>query len=229
MEALPDFPHITEEQFLDIITRLHALCTKLTAEELQGWESSLVQFPNLSPFLRIRNFLPSASPFQWHNLATVPQAREDLEAEDGGIEELIEIDEEAIDRSQSAGGEGLIRATYDITYSPTYNVPVLHLSVQDASGSVIMDLDHIQKLFKGLRSEMMQHVGIVGGLSPTYHPELGTPIFFIHPCLTADAMSSLGMGENRSDYLIAWLGVVGGVVGLYVPPAVALEATKCHS
>ncbi|KAL8413925.1 hypothetical protein RB594_005237 [Gaeumannomyces avenae] len=60
-------------------------------------------------------------------------------------------------------------------------------------------------------------------VSPAYlqhHPITGLPTFFIHPCLLGDAMSDFGC--SREDYLMVWLGLVGGCVGLWVPTEMAL-------
>lgn len=48
----------------------------------------------------------------------------------------------------------------------------------------------------------------------------GLPAFFIHPCNTATALSRVveeGKVPNVIEYLMLWLGIVGGCVGLSVP------------
>ena len=68
----------------------------------------------------------------------------------------------------------------------------------------------------------------MGALSMTDHPISGLPVYFVHPCRTAEAMKDVLSGklaEGRAVkpevYLIMWMGLVGGAVGLNVPVALA--------
>lgn len=54
---------------------------------------------------------------------------------------------------------------------------------------------------------------------PQHHPVTGVPAFFVHPCMLGDAISSFQC--SRENYLIIWLGLVGGCVGLWVPKEMA--------
>jgi len=51
------------------------------------------------------------------------------------------------------------------------------------------------------------------------HPLTDLPAFFIHPCGTKEAMEQFNC--LLKDYLGVWLGLVGGYVGLWLPPAMA--------
>ena len=74
---------------------------------------------------------------------------------------------------------------------------------------------------------MLKSVGIQGAISQMDHPVLGVPYYFVHPCNTAAAMSEWqqrrqdgeeGMADFTAEkYLTVWVGVVGGVVGLFLP------------
>lgn len=55
-----------------------------------------------------------------------------------------------------------------------------------------------------------------------HHPVTGLPSFFIHPCLLGEAMSTFDC--SKEDYLMVWLGLVGGCVGLWVPSEMAIES-----
>lgn len=59
----------------------------------------------------------------------------------------------------------------------------------------------------------------MGGISQGDHPVLGLPYYFVHPCNTADAVREWERedGIGPEEYLRIWIGLVGGVVGLYVP------------
>jgi len=73
---------------------------------------------------------------------------------------------------------------------------------------------------------VLKRVGVQGAISQTDHPVLGVPYYFVHPCNTAAAMGEWQQrrrdGEGMEDftaekYLAVWIGVVGGVVGLFLP------------
>ena len=55
-----------------------------------------------------------------------------------------------------------------------------------------------------------------------HHPITGVPTFFVHPCLIGDAMANFDC--TKEDYLMVWLGQVGGCVGLWIPREMALQA-----
>lgn len=55
-----------------------------------------------------------------------------------------------------------------------------------------------------------------------HHPVTGVPSFFIHPCLLGEAMQRFEC--SKENYLMVWLGLVGGCVGLWVPAEMALES-----
>ena len=54
-----------------------------------------------------------------------------------------------------------------------------------------------------------------------HHPLTGVPSFFVHPCLLGDALANFEC--TRENYLMVWLGLVGGCVGLWVPKEMAIE------
>lgn len=80
----------------------------------------------------------------------------------------------------------------------------------------------------------MEGVGVLGGVTVGEHPVTGSPGFFVHPCRTAGVMGEVvekadeekdeekeeekeERGLSGEEYLVLWMGVVGGCVGLYVP------------
>jgi len=64
----------------------------------------------------------------------------------------------------------------------------------------------------------------VGGISAAPHPITDVPAFFIHPCQTKEAME--GLECDIRNYLMAWIGLVGGCVGLWVPSEMAKEVME---
>jgi len=74
-----------------------------------------------------------------------------------------------------------------------------------------------------LRSRLTQTVLLLPVVSYLqHHPVTGVPSFFIHPCLLGEQMSRFDC--SKENYLMVWLGLVGGCVGLWVPPELALES-----
>jgi ubiquitin-like-conjugating enzyme ATG10 len=57
------------------------------------------------------------------------------------------------------------------------------------------------------------------------HPATNRPVFFIHPCQTAEVMEAIAGGGRLTadEYLLLWLGAFGKCVGLDVPLALARE------
>jgi ubiquitin-like-conjugating enzyme ATG10 len=51
------------------------------------------------------------------------------------------------------------------------------------------------------------------------HPATNKPVFFIHPCRTAEVIEASVSGRNidAHDYLLMWIGALGTCVGLNVP------------
>jgi len=120
---------------------------------------------------------------------------------------------------------------YDIIHSPTYQVPVLHLAVTNHPGpkgklplSPMTSPEHVYALLTPPTSQQqLRTVGVMGAVSRTHHPITGVPVWFVHPCRTAEAMGTDLRGHVQpAEYLLAWLGVVGGSVGLNVPVRLAL-------
>lgn len=65
-------------------------------------------------------------------------------------------------------------------------------------------------------------------MAPQNHPLTDIPAYFIHPCNTADAMREVASGKalTPEEYMLAWLGLVGGFVGLHVPSELLADPKK---
>lgn len=69
----------------------------------------------------------------------------------------------------------------------------------------------------------MQDVGVQGAISQADHPVRGVPYYFVHPCATAAAMAEWDAAEmGPAEYLMAWVGIIGSAVGLYLPVCTAV-------
>lgn len=146
---------------------------------------------------------------------------------------VIEDDEEVLEKSHRDSRREVL-VIYDIVHSLSYQVPVLYLSLRreshapqpasprgqasDLSSDSVYNL-----LVPPLHRSQVQRVGVMGALSMTDHPFSGTLAYFVHPCQTAQAMAdSLGKkAATPEEYLMVWMGMIGGSVGLNVPVEMA--------
>ncbi|KAK0745932.1 hypothetical protein B0T18DRAFT_139903 [Schizothecium vesticola] len=112
--------------------------------------------------------------------------------------------------------------TYEIHLHPTYRAPCLWFSLHDLP--VDEAASSIDTVFRRLVPDQfkagLRNAGPIGGISTDHHPITGVPAFFVHPCLLGEAMARFGC--SKETYLMLWLGLVGGCVGLWVPKEMAL-------
>ena len=145
------------------------------------------------------------------------------------------------------------RVTYEIHFHPTYRAPCLWFSLHGLSvDEPAFNLDTVfRRLVPNQFKDGLRAVGGIGGISADvssccrkelilssrrrdrvftvarltlpaqHHPVTGIPCFFVHPCLLGDAMR--GFDCSMETYLMVWLGLVGGTVGLWVPKEMALD------
>ncbi|KAK6865766.1 hypothetical protein PG995_002294 [Apiospora arundinis] len=136
-----------------------------------------------------------------------------------------EEDDQELIKHPSKANFGHVR--YEIHYHPTYRAPCLWFSLHDLPGDeVAFDIDTVfRRLVPDQYKDSLRRTGSIGGISADlasqHHPLTGVPSFFVHPCLLSDAMA--GFDCPKEDYLMVWLGLVGGCVGLWVPKEMALS------
>ncbi|KAF2435086.1 hypothetical protein EJ08DRAFT_389142 [Tothia fuscella] len=110
---------------------------------------------------------------------------------------------------------------YEVFLSPSYRVPVVYFSMQDAESRPLRDIDDVYTLLvpQAFKNQL-RDVGVIGGISTGDHPITGIPTFFIHPCQTAEALQRVAAGRSVQveEYMFLWLGIVGGCVGLHLTP-----------
>ena len=125
-----------------------------------------------------------------------------------------------------------------IILSPTYQVPVLYFALSSSASIRLGDLDMIySQMVPANTYGALQRVGVMGGISIAVsscgaliaiadirknHPVTDKPMFFVHPCLTRDALTVVNNGIDLDPlaYLLLWFGIVGASVGLHVPSKV---------
>ncbi|PBP28217.1 hypothetical protein BUE80_DR000733 [Diplocarpon rosae] len=110
---------------------------------------------------------------------------------------------------------------YEIHLHPTYSMPTLWFTLHDLPiGEQVFDLDSVYRyLVPSTYKRKLRAAGITGGISAAPHPITHVPAFFIHPCQTKEAIENFDC--SIEDYLMLWIGLVGGCVGLWVPPEMA--------
>jgi len=148
-------------------------------------------------------------------------------------EEELETDTEALSRSLAPCPSSGAKVTYDIIHSPSYQVPTLYLTLASTHSPHPPTIDALYaRLVPASHKPQLQTIGVMGGLSLTDHPVTGLPVYFIHPCRTAEgieAVGGVGRDFTAGEYLMLWVGLVGGSVGLNVPVQIALAVSRRDS
>lgn len=157
-------------------------------------------------------------------LKTVNHTNGDRIKPEAQEEEVAEDDDGIVARP--INGSEYFRVIYDIIHSPSYQVPVLYVTLR-LNGATPGGPQSLEKVYELLTPEPLQsplhQAGVMGGLSMADHPATGTSAYFVHPCRTAEAMAAIVGHEGASPqrYLLVWMGMIGQSVGLNVPIALA--------
>ncbi|ROW11205.1 hypothetical protein VMCG_01447 [Cytospora schulzeri] len=149
------------------------------------------------------------------------ESKDMASTEDREMMEAEESDSAAVHKAQRPPDFGYV--TYEIHLHPTYQAPCLWFSLHGLPvDEPAFSIDTVfRRLVPDQYKDGLRKVGGIGGISADHHPVTGVPSFFVHPCLLGDAMSSFDC--SKENYLMVWLGLVGGCVGLWVPKEMALE------
>jgi ubiquitin-like-conjugating enzyme ATG10 len=114
---------------------------------------------------------------------------------------------------------------YEIHLHPVYSVPTLWFTLHDLPADdedKTFDIESVYRYLVPPRFKTrLREIGSIGGISADFHPVTEVPAFFIHPCSSPEAMKQFNC--SLEDYLMIWLGLVGGCVGLYVPSEMAQD------
>ncbi len=202
---LSSFPHLTSSEFEDgcnrLLKRFHRCSdTQIDWISLESIELHETRYLQITRNLTKEEYNPHST---------------SLEVE---ISEVEEHDDEEVLIRQAHKRSPIIN--YDIILSPSYRVPVLYISISDP-----------QHRFPPTMSTLYEHlvprdfkaqteaVGVIGGITTTDHPFSNRPVFFVHPCQTAEAMEASVAEKNitAEEYLMIWIGALGKCVGLEVP------------
>ncbi|KAJ4344520.1 uncharacterized protein N0V89_012263 [Didymosphaeria variabile] len=211
MDLVASFPHLSAAEF-------HTACTTLVdsfnllqaASHKEHWTACTLD--SHESLLRINKEFPVPYPSESHV----------QDNEDAGLEE---DDEEALDHKDV--NTPLIH--YDILLSPTYSVPVLYFHISDTLHRYPPTMDTLYKhIITQEYIDQTKDVGVLGGITITDHPILNRPVFFIHPCRTAEVMEASMGGKPATSlgYLLMWIGAMGKSVGLDIPLQLILQAKR---
>jgi len=103
-------------------------------------------------------------------------------------------------------------------------VPVLYISIRDPEHRYPPTMTTLyEHLVPPQFKAQTENVGVIGGITITEHPLKNRPVFFIHPCQTADVMEASVESVITADkYLTIWIGAMGKAVGLNMPLQLAI-------
>ncbi|KAF2684689.1 hypothetical protein K458DRAFT_301858 [Lentithecium fluviatile CBS 122367] len=218
MRRLTTFPRLTEAEFKTACTAFH--------NRFLQHQDSQQEWTSVDPLQSFNTrYLRITRPLQ-------PNARDTPKSDDAEQESEVEEseDEEALPYTPAPAPEALIN--YDIILSPTYCVPTLYIHILDPLHRFPPTLDTLyQHLVPSPYASQTRDVGVLGGITITDHPISNKPVFFIHPCRTAEVMEASASGRDLEPeaYLMLWIGAMGKCVGLDVPPALALASSKTEN
>lgn len=202
---LSAFPSLTTSEFEDGCDAL------ITAFEERGhkqndWHTAEIVHQHDTRYMRVTRLLQYAG-----------KSSIDInEDEDDVHNELEEHDDAALQTTPRP--HPLIH--YDILLSPVYRVPVLYFHIQDSQHRYPPTMKVLyEHLIAPQFKAQTQSGGVIGGISIQDHPVTSRPVFYIHPCQTAEVMQA-SAGDRKvtaAEYLTMWIGALGGCVGLNVP------------
>ncbi|XDG10469.1 hypothetical protein ABKA04_010084 [Annulohypoxylon sp. FPYF3050] len=213
------YPYLTKEEFAEWRLHVH------TALEL-----SFDAGPDRTTFLQITKPLDDGTlaeddlAAKLGDVSLVEDQDQDSSmqvAADSVMSEMENSDKEILSRPTTRPNFRASHVKYEIHLHPTYRAPCLWFSLHNLPATE--PAFDIETVFRRLVPEQfknpLRQMGPIGGISIDHHPITGLPSFFVHPCVLGDAMA--GFDCPKEDYLMIWLGFVGGCVGLWVPQQMA--------
>ncbi|KAI6372420.1 E2-like conjugating enzyme atg10 [Pyricularia grisea] len=230
-----NYPFLTAEEFGEICHHLdRKYCQAFLGPVRQQWrlnvltalETSFVFGADYSTYLQIVRPLTRELELddgglsdQLGGFSLESQQAETWIAGDQGMVDLEDADEYAVIRQSRAAESPSV--TYEVHLHPTYRTPCLWFSLSGLpADEPMLDVETVfRRLVPDEFKARLRNQGPIAAISADHHPITGVPTFFIHPCLLGEAMSNFDC--SKEDYLMVWLGLVGGCVGLWVPREMA--------
>ncbi|KAL0476878.1 autophagy-related protein ATG10 [Acrasis kona] len=134
------------------------------------------------------------------------------------VKECEELEFEEHDPSAVAvSNTSVIEFDFHIAYHKIFKVPFLLLRAT-VDGIQLGQQDIIQHLSEGKDDWLPKELNHYTFLTQGEHPVLGTIYFYLHPCQTAELITTVTDRDfERIDYVAVWLSFFGRAVGLHVP------------
>ncbi|KAL7273301.1 hypothetical protein RUND412_003855 [Rhizina undulata] len=232
-----DFPSLTAEEFTIACRRL---VDAVNAEAKAGREEEEWRVSEAfgQTYVVVKRSVPAGQ-----TVGTSTAAEEKWEWEmDAGDEDFRDfrededMDDEVLPRPPRTATSNPFSTTveYNIVLSPIHNLPILYFQLHPSASSPHGHNHHpsLKEIYRLLvprsLAPQIQGVGIIGGISQGEHAIFGGVWWFVHPCYTSEALREWcgegGKGIAVEKYLSVWIGLVGGVVGLWVP---GVKAVGC--
>ncbi|KAL1993024.1 hypothetical protein VTN49DRAFT_3781 [Thermomyces lanuginosus] len=204
---LSAFPLLTRDEFCRacdaFVSRVHTASSD--GLEAHGWRS--LKWMSAETCLSISKHVPALE------VSTLTESDDTQELPE-------DEDPEVRSRSTQSGPSHHLVVHYDIVLSPTYQVPVMYMTIAGFAAVGPSGMDAIYRyLVPSQYGSSLRSSGVMGGISFGYHPVSGIPAYFVHPCNTAKAMRDIVGDRNvgPEEYLLIWLGLVGNCVKLSIP------------
>jgi ubiquitin-like-conjugating enzyme ATG10 len=207
MNKLRSFPHITPAEFSSACASIQARFERNSDAQSKWLSAEVLPHVTTPAYLSITKALPDAA-------SSTPSAHEE--------ESQNEVEEDQDDNALITNERAQAVVEYDIILSPSYQVPVLYINIQDPLHRYPPTMPILYKhIIPPQYKDQAEKAGIIGGITVTDHPLTNKPVFFIHPCHTAAVIQASISGKEQGvtgfEYLMIWIGAFGGCVGLDVP------------
>ncbi|KAF6836869.1 autophagy-like protein 3 [Colletotrichum plurivorum] len=236
--SFKNFPSLSPEEFAEVCHHFDSQYRRATLGPLRRrWKlnvctafySSFAAGPEQTTYLQI--IRPLEATLDCGDLSSVLDKfsfgdgngeRDDLGLDDAAMIDAEESDEAALSKPRVPDVGHVV---YEVHLHPTYQMPCLWFTLYGLpADEPAFNLDTVfRRLVPDEFKDALRKTGGIGGISGDHHPITGLPSFFIHPCLLGDAMS--GFNCTKEQYMMLWLGLVGGCVGLWVPKEMAINSS----
>lgn len=231
MDPVASFPSFSDVEFQTACTALVQSYESLrTSSATRAWTNVEIHTHHHEYFCRITQEVHSREKephyVQGSTEQGIDRALSAIEHEDN-----LSVHEEEDDEVLYTPNFPIPLIHYDILLSPTYRVPALYFYISDPLHRYPPTMS---TLYTHIISPEYIHqtkdVGVLGGITITDHPVGNRPVFFVHPCRTAEVMEAIA-GQTQIlpvEYLLMWIGAMGKCVGLNVPLEVGVEVRKIN-
>ncbi|KAJ4998686.1 Ubiquitin-like-conjugating enzyme ATG10 [Colletotrichum sp. SAR 10_66] len=232
--SFKDYPSLAPEEFAEACHHFDSQYCRATLGPLrQRWkmrvctalDTSFAMGVEYTTYLQI--IRPLEATLDCGDLSSVLDKFSFGDGEAPGLNDEAMIDAEETDEAALSKPRvpDVGHVVYEVHLHPTYRMPCLWFTLHGLpADEPAFNLDTVfRRLVPNEYKDALRKTGGIGGISADHHPLTGLPSFFIHPCLLGDAMS--GIGCSKEQYMMLWLGLVGGCVGLWVPKEMAMDSS----